>query len=369
MTVNRPTRTQVVPLVKRHHNFSVHYTSLRKAREKPPAELSRENLQRLMLAIKPPRKSSPKISVYCGVEIQTLARLYSLDFHPMISIDIAPATVQERSCASLSLCEPSSAPRNGVRHVLDTYEPMRTLQEWLWKNLLAASNRRKRPCSLRMDHETGAKFIHAVLINSNTSPMGAMPLWPLSATAGEASVKVTSLNGGLAAAQSPRSFVDPSVQARVEHVYAMGWSCASRQNMLPSEVSRNPVAFLSSDDAALYTNPKSQQEPPPSTGEDTVALLDDCREVIEQIFERTAAYPEDWYTYAPMWLVLRARKTQYEDKCNILEKARLEDILTGAANNREKVEREDMPGSPMSLADRGITFKDDSSMSLANFSP
>ncbi|KAK1448136.1 hypothetical protein CCUS01_11880 [Colletotrichum cuscutae] len=143
---------------------------------------------------------------------------------------------------------------------------------------------------------------------------------------------------------------------------------------------------------------ESQQEPPPSTGEDTVALLDDCREVIEQIFERTAAYPEDWYTYAPMWLVLRARKTQYEDKCNILEKARLEyvitdfkkvrDILTGAANNREKVEREDMPGhdselyqslknielnlgegSPMSLADRGITFKDDSSMSLANFSP
>ncbi|KXH45736.1 hypothetical protein CNYM01_04016 [Colletotrichum nymphaeae SA-01] len=146
---------------------------------------------------------------------------------------------------------------------------------------------------------------------------------------------------------------------------------------------------------------ESQREPPPSTSEDTAALLEDCRKVIEEIFERTEAYPEDSYTYAPMWLVLRARKTQYEDKCNTLEKARLDDmrkiadcgnavrdILTEAANNREKVEHEDVPGhyseiyqslknielnlgegSPMSLADRGITFKDDSSMNLALFGP
>lgn len=71
-----------------------------------------------------------------------------------------------------------------------------------------------------MNHETGVKFIHAVLIIISSSPMGAMPLWPFSATAGEASVEVTSLSGGLTAAQTQRSFLDHAVQARVEHVYA-----------------------------------------------------------------------------------------------------------------------------------------------------
>lgn len=71
-----------------------------------------------------------------------------------------------------------------------------------------------------MGHGSGVDIDHVVLVIISTSPMGAMPQWPLSATAGEASVEVTSLNGGLTAAQTPPTFLDPSVQARVVHVYA-----------------------------------------------------------------------------------------------------------------------------------------------------
>lgn len=69
-----------------------------------------------------------------------------------------------------------------------------------------------------MNHETGAKFIHTTLTISSTSPMRATPLSPLSATAGEASIEVTSLSGGFTASEIPRAFLGASIRARIEHI-------------------------------------------------------------------------------------------------------------------------------------------------------